>query len=646
LARSQPPATASDWPRGELDAYILQALTVDGLEPSGDAEPQTLLRRLFFDITGLPPKPVEIVAFQESIAKQGIEAAMRRQVDALLESSSYGERWGRHWLDIARYAESSGKEANISFPYAWRYRDYVIDAFNADIPFDQFVTEQLAGDLLPADDPAERTRLLIATGFLAVGTKNLDAMDPRQFTADVVDEQIDAVSRVFMGSSIACARCHDHKFDPYSMRDYYALAGMFSSSNTFFGTSVSPSNRVGGDPLVLPDLETTPVLHKSIPPQRVQKLKAERDALQRERGEKGKDFTLRDALRVFWRTGAIDGQLEKVDDQGRALPLAMGVLENEQVDDAPLFARGEVSRGGERVPRGFPTAIEVEKIPEIDNTLSGRLELAQWLTRHDHPLTVRVTVNRVWSHLFGSGLVASVDDFGSTGQRPSHAMLLDALAAKFIDQGWSQKQLIRELVLSRTYRQSSQFDADAFRTDPENRLLWRMPKRKLEAEAMRDAMLAVTGELDYQRPVGSLVGRIIGDRPISLVGLDKRLPRDLDGAKHRSIYLPVMRDRLPDVLDVFDFAEPSLVTGRREPVPPLPSGYRRYRRHTGDPSWDSPGSQRLRSSQCSMCNVDSLGIPSCCRLVNRSNRSTLVARDERVLGWRWIQTGIRARSDG
>ncbi|MBC8356327.1 MAG: PSD1 domain-containing protein, partial [Planctomycetes bacterium] len=463
LARSKVPMSDSNWPRSELDYFILQQLTDHQLKPSNDANPQTLLRRLFFDITGLPPKPTEIKAFQKAVAKQGIEVALAQQVDSLLESPGYGVRWGRHWLDVARFAESSGKEANISFPYAWRYRDYVIDAFNADIPFDRFVTEQIAGDLLPADDDEERTRLLIATGFLAVGTKNLDAMDPRQFAADVVDEQIDAVSRVFMASSIACARCHDHKFDPYSMNDYYALAGIFASTKTYFGTAVSPSNRVGGDPLVLPKSATTPILHKSIPKERVEKLKEERKALQGLRAEKGAEFTLRDALRVFWRTGAIDGQLEKVDAEGRALPLAMGVLESEKIGDAPLLGRGEVNRVGDRVPRGFPDAIlasaQIGKAQigkaQIGKAQSGRQELAQWLTHRDHPLTARVTVNRIWSHLFGAGLVASVDDFGSTGQKPSFTELLDPVAARFIEQGWSQKQLLPALLLSRTHRQAS-----------------------------------------------------------------------------------------------------------------------------------------------------------------------------------------------
>ncbi|HSG68811.1 MAG TPA: DUF1553 domain-containing protein, partial [Planctomycetaceae bacterium] len=219
---------------------------------------------------------------------------------------------------------------------------------------------------------------------------------------------------------------------------------------------------------------------------------------------------------------------------------------------------------GEIVPRAFPQAIELPEIFSVSDRASGRLELAQWITHPEHPLTSRVFVNRVWQKLFGAGLVRSVDNFGTTGDLPTHPQLLDTLAVEFVAEGWSLKQLVRKLVLSRTYRQASTYDRDSFLRDPDNRFLWRMPKRRLEAEAIRDAMLAVSGELDTSRPQGSLVGRVIGDQPISLIGLNKKLPTDLDGSLHRSVYLPVIRERLPDVLDLFDFAEPSLVTGVRE----------------------------------------------------------------------------------
>ncbi len=555
-----PPATNNlAWQKRELDHFILAKLAAANLKPSADAEPAALLRRLHFDLVGLPPSPEALATFSSRIEKQGLDTAIEAEADSLLASKQFGERWGRHWLDVARFAESSGKEANISFPEAWRYRDYVFDAVHADIPFDRFVVEQIAGDLLPFDSDTERARLLIATGFLAVGPKNLDEGNQLQFFADVVDEQIDAVTKAVTASSVACARCHNHKFDPYSMDDYYALAGIFASTKTFFGTHVSPANRVGGDPLVLPRDAGSAILHASLPSKKVEELKTQLAALQAEKPE-----SLREVLRIFWTSGGIKGQLDKVDENGQALPLAMGVLDRDKVIDAPLLERGEIGRPGKTVSRGFPRVVELADSPAVPANRSGRLEFARWLTHPDHPLTARVVVNRVWRHLFGAGLVRTVDNFGVTGEPPSHPELLDTLAVHFVQDSWSVKKLVREIVLSRTYRQASTYQEAAFQIDPDNRLLWRASKRRIDAESIRDTMLAASGELDETRPAGSLVAKKIGDRPISLIGLDASLPADLDGSLHRSVYLPVLRDRLPDVLDLFDFAEPSLVTGDRE----------------------------------------------------------------------------------
>lgn len=566
------------WPRQPVDAFVLAALEKSKLAPSADASVEVLLRRLHFDLVGLPPAPQALTRFRERVQTAGLDKALAAEVDELLALPAFGEKWGRYWLDVARFGESSGGEANISFPYAWRYRDYVIDALHADIPFDRFLLEQIAGDLLPYDSDAERARLLIATGFLAVGPKNLDEADARQFKADLIDEQINAVTRAVLATSVACARCHDHKTDPFTMQDYYGLAGIFTSTKTFYGTAVSPANRVGGDPLPLPRLKGLKVYHESIPAGQVSKLKEELAALRKEGVDRqaaawkaikeGKDaesfFSIRDALRIFWRSGAIEGQLGKVDDSGKPLPLTMGVLDRGKIGDAPLFKRGDVGQPGAPVPRRFPEAIQLDGSFTIPTGQSGRLELARWLTHAEQPLTSRVVVNRVWSQLFGAGLVRTVDNFGATGEAPSHPELLDHLARWFVKEGWSFKKLVRALVLSRAYRQASTFNQAAFLRDPDNRLLWRAGKRRLPAEAIRDAMLAVSGELDPARPEASLIGRVIGDRPISLIGLDKRVPADLDGSVHRSVYLPVIRDRLPDALELFDFAEPSLVTGQRE----------------------------------------------------------------------------------
>ena len=435
----QPPETRTpDWARQPLDHFILARLEAQRLEPSADAAPAVLLRRLHFDLVGLPPSPQTLRQFQQQIKAQGIEAALAAEVDRLLASERFGERWGRHWLDVARFAESSGKETNVTFPHAWRYRNWVIDAFNADKPYDRFLVEQIAGDLLPYDSPQQRADQLIATGFLAVGTKGLNEANKLQFLADVIDEQIDALTQAVMASTVACARCHDHKLDPFSMEDYYALAGIFASSKTCYGTSVAPGNQVGGDLIVLPELPGQVIPNESLPKEKVEAYRQELAEMARreEEGRKlaekliaeGKDPTevisLAEILRAIWRKGAIEGVLKTVNDEGQALPLAMGVIEAEQIVDVPLLDRGELSRPGDVVPRGFPKVIEIADVPPIPEDQSGRLQLALWLTHPDNPLTARVMANRVWSHLFGEGIVATVDNFGAGGGRPSHPELL------------------------------------------------------------------------------------------------------------------------------------------------------------------------------------------------------------------------------
>ena len=576
VASAAPMVADDKWSRTDIDRFVLAKLVDQDLSPCVDADPRTLLRRLHFDLIGLPPSPADIDQFLAANDKHGLDAAVAQVADQLLASPQFGERWGRHWLDVARFGESSGGESNVSFPYAWRYRDYVIDAVNADIAYDRFLTEQIAGDLLPYEDDAERARLLTATGFLAVGTKNLGENNDKKFKSDLVDEQIDSLTRAVMGSSVACARCHHHKFDPFSMEDYYGLAGIFASTNTYFGTFTSPANNRGGHPLPIPRVAGQQIFHDSLSTKQHQQLKVRQAELAVVRDEiqtaqkaafsgktPEKTFTLREVLANIWQLGPVEGKLETLDDQGQALPLAMGVLDDKVVD-VPLLARGEIGREGAIVPRAFPAAIQLTATPTIPANSSGRLELAEWLTSRDHPLTSRVFVNRVWKHLFGRGLVATVDNFGTSGESPSHPELLDTLEVRFVNDGWSLKSLVRSMVLSRTYRQASTWDSAAFQADPDNVWLWRMPKQRLEAEAIRDAMLTVSGELDPRRPGGSHVATMIGDRPISLIGLDKKLPKDLDGVLYRSVYLPVIRDRLPDVLSLFDFAEPSLVTGERD----------------------------------------------------------------------------------
>ena len=575
VASAPPQVQHKDWPLAEIDSFVLAKLEQCGLTPSEDAEPIEFLRRLYFDLIGLPPTPEQVEEFRmENLAAT---------VDKLLASPRFGERWGRHWLDVARFAESNGRESNLSFPHAWRYRDYVIDAVNADIPFDRFIAEQLAGDLLPAGNDADRARLLIATGFLAIGAKGLNEMNKEQFLADVADEQIDTVTRAFLASSVACARCHDHKTDPFTMEDYYALAGIFKSTQTCFGNWIDSENNNDGELIPLPDLPGQIIPNRSISSEKVKQLKNEFSELAKQELEQqqyalkakldGRDISnefpemLRNAIRIYWTRGAIQGQLRTVDDEGRALPLCMGVRDARAIANSRRYERGDITHPGREVPRGFP---KVPVVPgEVSRTQSGRLELARWISSRDNPLTARVMANRVWHHLFGAGLVRTPDNFGFSGDRPSHPELLDHLALRLMDCGWSVKSLIREIVLSHTYRQSSIYRTDAFAQDPGNLLLWRVNKRRLDAEVIRDSMLSVSGLLDFSRREGSLVADLDG-QSISLIGFNDKLPADLDGMHRRSVFLPIIRDRLPDVLEQFDAANPNLVTGGRDVtnVPP------------------------------------------------------------------------------
>ncbi|TLD71882.1 DUF1553 domain-containing protein [Phragmitibacter flavus] len=571
-----PVTVREGWARRELDFFVLSKLEAEGLEPSADAELVTLLRRVYFDLVGFLPSPNEVEVFVK-LASVDVDLALAKTVNGLLASPRFGERWGRHWLDVARFAESNGREANLTFPHAWRYRDYVIDAVNADVPFDRFITEQVAGDLLPAKDAQERARLLVATGFLAMGAKGLGEFDKKLFAADLADEQLDAVSRSVMASSVACARCHDHFTEPFSMEDYYALAGIFKSTKTYFGNWVDSENNNDGDVLRLPEVKGQLIPNRSMTLKRKAELEASLVAL--DLGEKednefmakakaeGRDLSadytrlLQRGIGRYWQRGQIGGELRTVDEKGRALPLAMGVMDGEVID-SPMYERGEIGQPGSVVKRRFPKVFEVDGVEAPGSGSSGRLELARWLTSREHPLTARVMVNRVWRHLFGAGLVRTVDSFGFDGELPSHPELLDHLAVKFMERGWSVKAMVREMVLSRTYRQASDYREEGFEKDPDNRFLWRMSKRRLDAEVIRDSMLVVSGLMDFSRRPGSLVAEIPG-QAASLIGFNEKIPKDLDGSRRRSVYLPVLRDLLPEAMEHFDVANPSLVTGDR-----------------------------------------------------------------------------------
>ena len=571
-----PKVKDGDWARSDIDRFVLAKLEAKSLKPSGEADWRSLIRRVFFDLNGVPPLPKEVEAFVADKDPKKFE----KLVDRLLASESFGERWGRHWLDVARYAESSGKEANITYPHAWRYRDYVIDSFNADKPYNQFICEQIAGDLMPARDDRHRAELMTATGFLALGPKSHNERNRQQFIVDVADEQIETMSRSMLGLTIACARCHDHKFDPIPQREYYALAGIFFSTETYFGTVQSLGNRRSSRLMTLP-VETAATEGKPLTAEsraRLEKILADsrkqRDEMSakarkdRQNGTGDPLVSFLQIRRVSDRMNTVTAQLNSYTEDGKAKPQAMGVRDRGYARDTRLLERGEIRQPKQVVPRGFVSIVNPDFRSYFNRRDSGRRQLAEWMVAPGNPLTSRVMVNRIWHHLFGQGLVRSMDNFGSTGEAPSHPELMDHLALRFTKNGWSIKKLVREIVLSRTYRQASDYESANYNTDPDNRYLWRMSKRRLDAESIRDSMLSISGLLNWDRPRGSVVGNA-GD---GYVGRSRntRTQTLMASTDHRSVFLPIVRDLVPESLALFDYAEPSMVTGKRD-VTTVPS---------------------------------------------------------------------------
>jgi hypothetical protein len=516
------PPVSGEWPLDPLDHFVLAKM--GGLSPARPAPPEALVRRLSVDLTGLPATAEDTERFVADYRARG-RAAWEAWVDRLLDSPHYGERWGRHWLDIARYAEANGDDGlgrNPNFPHAWRYRDYVIDSLNRDTPYDRFLREQLAGDLLETGSDAERDRNLVATGFLALCAKPAVAMNDN-FAMDVVADQITLVGSGVLGISVGCARCHDHKHDPITLRDYTALAGIFKSTETLWGAAAMEG-------LSAPQTPLHPLAAAAWLPVPAGTKKA----------AKGK---------FNYPPGA---------------PLAMGACESGQVGDCRVNIGGESSKLGEWVPRGFPELFPARAEPFgfVCPPTSGRLELAEWLVNEARPLTARVFVNRVWKHLFEEGLVRTPDDFGVFGDMPVQRELLDHLATRFVSEGWSIKKLIRSIVLSRTYQMSSERSEAAARRDPENRLLSFHARRRLDAESLRDAMLVASGKLDRRPPVGSALAH--QNVLINAMG-NLHQPNF-----HRSVYQLMLRSALPPELAAFNLPDGFTVKGRRE-VSTLPT---------------------------------------------------------------------------
>ncbi len=549
----------------EIDRFVRAKLETRGLEPVAPADRRTLIRRAYFDLWGLPPEPLVV----EQFVSDPSPTAFSQLVDRLLDSPHFGERWGRHWLDVARYGESTGHERNFLYPHAWRYRDYVIDAFNADKPYDRFVVEQIAGDLLPEDDATPRDERLIATGFLALGSRNLLGSD-EGFIFDTIDDQINVTMQAISGLTVTCARCHDHKFDPISTKEYYALAGIFYSTETLYGTvpGTGGGNNRHPSPLV-PVGEQAElrhaayVAHQGLIAAATKELGLLENALKQLKSSPT-DKLAQQPEELAAAQQRVDQAKSELAQLNRAAPrapaYAMGVRDAAKVSDTQVRISGDVGKRGPQVPRGLLSCCTATELPEIPGHASGRLELAQWLVDPSHPLTARVMVNRVWQHLMGRGIVPSVDNFGHNGQPPSHLELLDWLAIDVQQHAWSIKYLIRQIMCSRTYQLSANYDESNFILDPENVLLWRQTPKRLEAEALRDSMLFVSGTLKAGSPeYGSLVARL-GDGCLVRQIDAEQLKKD-EG--FRSVYLPAARYFEPEDLQVFDAASASLVVGDR-----------------------------------------------------------------------------------
>ena len=679
LSQKAPPlAQEKAWALNLVDQFILTNLEKNGLKPAPQADKTTLLRRATFDLTGLPPTGKEMKDFFVDRSPKAYE----KVIDRLLASPRYGERWGRHWLDVMRYADSTGSDEDHRYPHAWRYRDYVIEAFNSDMPYNQFVREQLAGDILAADpNSGVGYRGIVATGFLALGKKALAQKDLPLKRYDVVDDQIEVTSKALLGITVNCARCHDHKFDPIATKDYYQMAAIFASTLSYekgetgdpIQTPLTPAseydafyrrwqdyNDIQGqigkifkfddearkkreaDQKQIADYMFAAyrvyAKHEAAEPKLDAKLLGKWVAYLNDtnRPELSRWYSATDADRVeaaaqyqedfrrsayqydqdlswwkgtqesypkagkvpsarpflsadqhgffvaVWQNGGPlhrtrDEQLAALDpakaDEVRKLlaqaesmekalprteiPMACAVKEGQTMEQH-VFLRGDYHSFGDPVERSAPTILRFGLPLEPVKTNSGRLELANWIIDPRNPLPARVIANRIWQGHFGEGIVRTPDNFGRLGDRPSNPELLDYLARTFIDNGWSIKKMHKLIMLSKTYQMSAAFDDEKKAKDPENRLLSHFPRQRLSIEEIRDAYLAMGGDLDLKMG-GTLDPGVGTDGETS----SRRISMNPEKTNRRSIYLPLRRSNLPTLYSLFDFGDATTPDGRR-----------------------------------------------------------------------------------
>jgi len=589
IAAPEPPAGAA-WSNHPIDRFVDVARRENKLTAVELADKPTLARRLYFDLVGLPPTPEELDAFVGDKRADAYE----RLVDRLLASPRYGERWGRHWMDLVRYADTAGDNADYPVPEARLYRDYIIDSFNADKPYDQFVREQVAGDILAQSAPPEKyAECVTATGFLALSRRYMTApYDEWQLT---LEDTIDTTGRALLGLTLRCARCHDHKFDPTTTEDYYALYGIYNSTQfpypgseefasrakarMHFASLAAPAEakkkwKAYKDRLAELRSKVESDTRDADTREHLKKLEAQIESLTAEivhLENQNQDTTALRTKRKFVRVekeevskNLLNGDSPEHREYkaltmagGPADILAYAVSEGEPAD-ARVQKAGNPDDAGPTARRGPPKFLSGGETFEIPKGASGRLQLANWLTSPRNPLVARVMVNRIWQHHFGKGLVSTPSNFGLRGEKPSHPELLDYLATQFIRSGWSMKAMHRLMVTSKTYRLSSDAAPNALASDPANRWYWRFDERRLDADAIRDAMLYVAGQLDERRP---------GPHPFpALVTWDftQHVPfREVYPSKHRSVYLMTQRIQRHPYLALFDGADPNASTDVR-----------------------------------------------------------------------------------
>jgi hypothetical protein len=539
-ASALPQVKNTAWVRNPIDQFVLAKLEAKGWQPAQPAEERAFLRRLYLDVIGLPPTPEE----QESLLKKSDPAKFDKLVADLLARPQYGERWGRHWLDLVRYAETNGYERDAHKPNIWRYRDYVIAAFNKDKPFDRFILEQLAGDELP--DANEET--LIATGYYRLGPWDDEPADPQEDRYDQLEDMVNTTSQVFLGLTLACARCHNHKFEPLTMHDYYRMAAVF---NTLHRPEIG-RNEFDSPAGTRAQLQ---VLRER--DQRIERLRLTTFAT-----------AFSPALTRAAHHATIEKEVRRLREATPDLPRGYFLVEpSPKSPTTHLLKRGKAASPGPEVRPGLPAVLVSEQpsfLPPDDQTSKRRLTLARWIASPDNPLTARVIVNRVWQYHFGEGLVRTPSDLGTMGETPTHPELLDWLANWFVKEGWSVKKLHRLILTSNTYRMNKKWNKEYAEEDPEDRLLWRVPYRRLEVEAIRDSILSVSGQLNPKMGGPSMFPPVPKEALEGSSDPDKIWrASDEKEASRRTVYACVKRSMVVPMLEVLDFCDTARSAAKR-----------------------------------------------------------------------------------